>query len=45
MQTKVRVGVPVHVHFAGEGDARVVNRVILDEDYELGSIQRAGSVS
>ena len=32
VRTKVRVGVPVRVHFAGEGDARVVDRVILDED-------------
>jgi hypothetical protein len=32
VRTKVRVGVPVRVHFAGEGDARVVDRIILDED-------------
>jgi hypothetical protein len=32
VKTRVRVGVPVHVHFSGEGDARVVDRVILDED-------------
>jgi len=32
VRTKIRVGVPVHVHFMGEGDARVVDRVVLDED-------------
>jgi hypothetical protein len=32
VRTKIRVGVPVRVHFTGEGDARVVDRVILDED-------------
>jgi len=32
VRTKIRVGVPVRVHFSGEGDARVVDRVILDED-------------
>ena len=32
VRTKIRVGVPVRVHFMGEGDARVVDRVILDED-------------
>jgi len=32
VRTRVRVGVPVHVHFATEGDDRIVDRVILDED-------------
>jgi len=32
VRTKIRVGVPVHVHFTGEGDARVVDRVIVDQD-------------
>jgi hypothetical protein len=32
VRTRVRVGVPVHVHYAGEGDDLSVDRVILDED-------------
>ena len=32
VRTKVRVGVPVHVHYAGEGDNMLVDRVIVDED-------------
>jgi hypothetical protein len=32
VKTKVRVGVPVRVHYAGEGDSMLVDRVILDED-------------
>ena len=32
VKTKVRVGVPVHVHYAGTGDNMMVNRVIVDED-------------
>jgi len=32
VKTKVRVGVPVHVHYAGTGDNVMVDRVILDED-------------
>jgi len=32
VRTRVKVGVPVHVHFSGDGDERVVDRVILDED-------------
>lgn len=32
VRTKIRVGVPVRVHFMGEGNARVVDRVIVDED-------------
>ena len=32
VRTRVRIGVPVHVHFSGEGDARLVDRVIVDED-------------
>jgi hypothetical protein len=32
VRTKIKVGVPVRVHFMGEGDARMVDRVILDED-------------
>jgi hypothetical protein len=32
VRTKIRVGVPVHVHYLGEGDNMLVDRVILDED-------------
>jgi hypothetical protein len=32
VRTKIRVGVPVHVHYVGEGDNVMVDRVILDED-------------
>jgi hypothetical protein len=31
-KAKIRVGVPVRVHYAGEGDSMLVDRVILDED-------------
>lgn len=32
VRTRVRVGVPVHVHYMGEGDSMLVDRVVLDED-------------
>jgi hypothetical protein len=32
VRTRVKVGVPVRVHYTGSGDAMVVDRVILDED-------------
>ena len=32
VRTRVRVGVPVHVHYINEGSNMVVDRVILDED-------------
>jgi hypothetical protein len=32
VRTRVKVGVPVHVHYIGEGDNLSVDRVILDED-------------
>ena len=32
VRTKVKVGVPVRVHYSGTGDNMVVDRVILDED-------------
>src|SRR4029079_15597006 len=32
VRTRVRVGVPVHVHYIGEGDNMTVDRVVLDED-------------
>ena len=32
VRTRVKVGVPVRVHYAGEGDSMLVDRVTLDED-------------
>jgi hypothetical protein len=32
VRTKVKVGVPVRVHYTGTGDNMIVDRVILDED-------------
>jgi hypothetical protein len=32
VKTKVRVGVPVRVHYVGTGENRMVDRVILEED-------------
>lgn len=32
VRTKVKVGVPVHVHYIGTGENMMVDRVILDED-------------
>ena len=32
IRTRMKVGVPVRVHYAGEGDSMLVDRVILDED-------------
>ena len=32
VKTRIRVGVPVRVHYMTEGDSMVVDRVILDED-------------
>jgi mRNA-degrading endonuclease RelE of RelBE toxin-antitoxin system len=32
VRTRVKVGVPVRVHYAGEGDSMLVDRVILDEE-------------
>src|SRR5205807_4365028 len=32
VKTRIRVGVPVHVHYVGSGDDMMVDRVILDED-------------
>jgi len=32
VKTKVKVGVPVRVHYVGTGDSMMVDRVILDED-------------
>ena len=32
VKTRIRVGVPVHVHYVGSGDEMMVDRVVLDED-------------
>ena len=32
VRTRIRVGVPVRVHYVTEGDTMLVDRVILDED-------------
>jgi hypothetical protein len=32
VRTRVKVGVPVRVHYSGIGDSMMVDRVILDED-------------
>ena len=32
VRTRIKVGVPVHVHYVGTGDEMMVDRVILDED-------------
>lgn len=32
VRTRIKVGVPVRVHYVGEGDSMLVDRVVLDED-------------
>ncbi|HZE13868.1 MAG TPA: hypothetical protein VE086_08935 [Chthoniobacterales bacterium] len=32
VKSRIKVGVPVHVHYTGEGDNVMVDRVILDQD-------------
>jgi hypothetical protein len=32
VRTKIRVGVPVRVHYVGEGSNMLVDRVVVDED-------------
>ena len=32
LRARLKIGVPVHVAFTGEGDNVMVNRVVLDED-------------
>src|ERR671937_470316 len=32
VRTRVRVGVPVRVHYSGTGDSMIVDRVIVEED-------------
>lgn len=31
VRTRVKVGVPVHVHYASEGETRIVNRIEVDD--------------
>jgi hypothetical protein len=32
VKTRIKIGIPVHVHYSGEGENLMVDRVILDED-------------
>ena len=32
VRTRIKVGVPVRVHYIGEGDSMMVDRIVLDED-------------
>jgi len=32
VRTRIKIGVPVRVHYVGEGDNMMVDRVILDQD-------------
>jgi hypothetical protein len=32
VKTRIKVGIPVHVHYVGSGDEMAVDRVVLDED-------------
>src|SRR5947207_15920708 len=32
VRTRIKVGVPVRVHYVGEGDTMMVDRVVLEED-------------
>src|SRR5437762_6402139 len=32
VRTRIKIGIPVHVHYTGEGDNLLVDRLILDED-------------
>lgn len=32
VKTRIKVGLPVHVHYSGTGDSMMVDRVIVDED-------------
>ena len=34
VKTRIKVGVPVTVHYASEGETRVVSRVIIDDEKE-----------
>jgi hypothetical protein len=32
VKTRIKLGIPVHVHYTGEGENLLVDRVVLDED-------------
>ena len=32
VRTRIKIGIPVRVHYVGEGDSMLVDRVVLDED-------------
>ena len=32
VKTRIKIGVPVHVHYTGEGDNMLVDRVVVDKD-------------
>lgn len=32
VKARIKIGIPVHVHYSGEGENLLVNRVVLDED-------------
>ena len=40
VRTRVKVGIPVRVHYVGTGDNVMVDRVILDEDFQSASLRR-----
>jgi hypothetical protein len=32
LKRRINVGIPISVHYSGEGDNKIIDRVILDED-------------
>jgi hypothetical protein len=32
VKTRIKIGIPVHVHYTGEGENLMVDRVVVDED-------------
>ena len=32
VKTRIKIGIPVHVHYTGEGENLLVDRVVVDED-------------
>ena len=32
VKTRIKIGIPVHVHYTGEGENLIVDRVVVDED-------------
>jgi hypothetical protein len=32
VKTRIKVGIPIHVHYTGEGENLLIDRVVLDED-------------